>query len=277
MIRILLLINILILLLIVKASNGQNLYDLKHSKEFAYHLMNTNQYNSAVKEFERVIHLTSNKNAFAKELLRCYYNSGKFNEGILRAEKMYTNHKNIPESVALEYIRLLLKEDDGREIKKLLAKNQSIGKKNKIRSKLTSFMIEKKWLEAKNYFDSNENHLQKNSNYRELIHDATNQKHKSQALALGLSTLIPGIGKVYTGDWKDGLASFILVSFNGYLAYRGFNQKGINNAQGWLFSGIGFSFYLGNLYGSLKSANNFNLRQNNNVINRSKEIWNQKH
>ena len=79
-------------------------------------------------------------------------------------------------------------------------------------------------------------------------------KKKSPLLAGIASTLLPGLGKLYTGYHKDALASFLFVGLNSYLSYRGFQKREIKSGYGWIYSLAGFSFYVGNIYGSAKSA-----------------------
>ena len=79
-------------------------------------------------------------------------------------------------------------------------------------------------------------------------------KKKSPFLAGIASILLPGSGKLYTGYHKDAIASFLFVGLNSYLSYRGFQKRGIKSGYGWIYSLAGFSFYVGNIYGAVKSA-----------------------
>ncbi|MFH1052558.1 MAG: hypothetical protein V1779_16690 [bacterium] len=83
-----------------------------------------------------------------------------------------------------------------------------------------------------------------------LLEKGIDLKEKNPYLAAGLSTIIPGLGKVYTGKTIDGLFTFLLLGFTTWQAYDGFADDGTASIKGWLFSGIGTVFYLGNIYGS---------------------------
>lgn len=79
-----------------------------------------------------------------------------------------------------------------------------------------------------------------------------NLSYKSPVLAGVFSALVPGSGKIYTGDTGDGVTAFILTSLFGYLAYTSFDHDHIT--RGYLLAAAASGFYLGNIYGSVISA-----------------------
>ena len=97
----------------------------------------------------------------------------------------------------------------------------------------------------------------------ELLEKGQKQNLKSPALAGILSTVLPGSGKFYSKNWKDGLISFVFISALSFNSYRNFNKHGVNNYRGWLNSGLATGFYLGNIYGSVKSTKDFNKKKIN--------------
>ena len=78
-------------------------------------------------------------------------------------------------------------------------------------------------------------------------------------------SVIPGLGKVYAGDWKDGVVSALIVGSMGYESYVGFHARGTRSVFGWIFAGLTVGFYGGNIYGSYKSAQRYNLRMDNEI------------
>jgi len=84
--------------------------------------------------------------------------------------------------------------------------------------------------------------------------------YKSEAIAGVLSAIIPGAGKIYTEDYGDGITAFILTGLFGYLAYTNFKHD--HQARAWIFTAVGAGFYLGNIYGSIASAQIFNAKIN---------------
>lgn len=85
-----------------------------------------------------------------------------------------------------------------------------------------------------------------------------NPPYKSEVVAGILSTVVPGAGKIYTKDYGDGITAFILTGLFSYLAYDNF--KHAHNFRAYLFSGLAAGFYLGNIYGSVASAQIFNAK-----------------
>jgi len=82
--------------------------------------------------------------------------------------------------------------------------------------------------------------------------------YKSPALAGILSTVIPGSGKMYLGEWGDGITALLATSLFAFLAYDNFRADHITRA--WIFTGLGAFFYAGNIYGSVAAAQIFNAR-----------------
>ncbi len=81
-------------------------------------------------------------------------------------------------------------------------------------------------------------------------------KEKNPLQAGLLSAVIPGLGKIYTGEYGDGITAFLLTGILTFLAIDNFNAD--HNFKGWLFSGFAAYFYVGNIYGSISSAHKYN-------------------
>jgi len=82
--------------------------------------------------------------------------------------------------------------------------------------------------------------------------------YKSEVLAGVLSAVIPGSGKMYVGEWGDGITALLVTGLLAFLAYDNF--KANHNTRAWIFTGLGTFFYTGNIYGSIASAQIFNAR-----------------
>jgi len=76
--------------------------------------------------------------------------------------------------------------------------------------------------------------------------------NKNPALAGIMSAVIPGSGKMYVGEWGDGIMAFITTGLFAFLAYDNF--KADHNTRAWIFTGLGAFFYVGNVYGSVAAA-----------------------
>jgi TM2 domain-containing membrane protein YozV len=82
--------------------------------------------------------------------------------------------------------------------------------------------------------------------------------YKSPTLAGIFSAIIPGSGKMYVGEWGDGITGLLVTGLFAFLAYDNF--KADHTARAWLFTGVGAFFYAGNIYGSIASAQIFNAK-----------------
>lgn len=101
-----------------------------------------------------------------------------------------------------------------------------------------------------------------NSNENEIISSFYDWKkdppYKSSALAGILSAIIPGSGKIYTGDISDGIFSFLVTGVFTFLAYDNFHAD--HDTRAWIFTGLAAFFYGGNVYGSVAAAQIYNAK-----------------
>jgi len=88
----------------------------------------------------------------------------------------------------------------------------------------------------------------------------TKPLYKSPALAGVMSAVIPGSGKMYVGEWGDGITAFLATGLLAFLAYDNFRAD--HTTRAWIFTGLGTFFYAGNIYGSIASAQIFNAKIN---------------
>lgn len=96
------------------------------------------------------------------------------------------------------------------------------------------------------------------SSIAHFYYQKKNPKHKNPLTAAIFSAIIPGSGKIYTGEIGDGITAFITTALSAYLAYSNFQAD--HNFRGWLFTGLTAFFYAGNVYGSAASAQIYNAR-----------------
>ena len=90
--------------------------------------------------------------------------------------------------------------------------------------------------------------------------DSVYKINKYKINAICLSMIAPGSGRIYLGRFWDGLFSFVLFSLSSYNAYQSY-QNGQNIKCG-MFGTISFAFYIGEIYGVNRYANQkYNLRK----------------
>ena len=93
-------------------------------------------------------------------------------------------------------------------------------------------------------------------------------KWKKPALAAALS-IVPGLGYVYTKNYKTAITAFIINGLLAYTVYQSFDnhQWGL----GAIFCSLNLAFYVGNFTGASKSANRYNDFIHNNYINKLRQ------
>lgn len=252
----------LIILLVVLGTlshQAQDIYDYANSRKYADYLLLTRQYDLASGEYERLLFFRPDNDTIKQTLLRSYRLSGNTSQGIERMSGLYIMPEKAYQGSAIEYTRLLLQAQYYYNARTYLGMNQTLGFLDKEILFIQTELYSKNYKKAMKHLEQLPN---ESSNlieeYRAITQEAMNFNRKSPGFSLALSTVVPGLGKVYANDWKDGVFSFIMVGGMAWQAYRGFKRDELKSVHGWIFGGIGFGFYLGNLYGSFKSAQRYN-------------------
>lgn len=101
-----------------------------------------------------------------------------------------------------------------------------------------------------------------------------NPPTKNPLQAAAFSALIPGAGKIYTGEISDGIISFIATSLSLYLSINNFQHN--HQTRGWIFAGLTSFFYGGNVYGSYVSAKKYNENSKLKIQNEIKNFFREK-
>lgn len=242
---------------------AQDLYDYEHTKAFAEHLLDTRQYSLAISEYERLVFLKPEDKNLQRTLFSTYIRAENSALGLKRAQLMYPLQERIPAEVAPIYAFMLLKNKAFDKAKDFLTNENTLSKEDKFLFLGTSNALNHDWEDALVYYNKVATDQKPIvANYREITELALQQKYKSPALATGLSILIPGAGKVYTRDWKDGLVALLFVGTTAWQAHRGFSRSGTKSVRGWIFASVSTAFYIGNIFGSHKSAKFYNQRLN---------------
>lgn len=78
---------------------------------------------------------------------------------------------------------------------------------------------------------------------------STFQKRKPIVSAL-MSTVVPGLGKLYLGRPRTFFSSLLTNAFFGFQAYESIKVNGINNYYSIISAGVFSVFYISNIYGA---------------------------
>lgn len=104
-----------------------------------------------------------------------------------------------------------------------------------------------------------------------IMRDKNAIKIKSATTA-GLLSIIPGGGYFYTGNKATALTSLMINGLLAYATYTNINNRNYGTA---IFTGLfNLSFYIGNMQGSIKSANRYNLIKNQKIIHKMERALN---
>lgn len=232
---------------------SQNLYDREHSQQFATFLFQSGQYDLAAREYERITLLNESLHP-PKNLFVAYRLANKVDIGLKRVDYFYPGLESLPRDVYLESGKMLLITERFEQYSTITASQTTLSPSEKgvfgnIRSIYDpSFEVDLSSIQMLGI--ENPNVIQ----IYQVLEDYGQEKFKSPLVAGLLSGVIPGSGKLYAGDWKNAIFSLLFVGINTYQSYRGFSRNGINSAQGWIFGGIGFGYYVGNIYGATWTA-----------------------
>ena len=94
-----------------------------------------------------------------------------------------------------------------------------------------------------------------------MFSSTKNLKYKSTGKAKLLSTVLPGTGQIYAGDWRDGLNSFVINSLAGSLFILDIIKNNYSDAILTCFF-VFRPFYSGNRYNAENEVKSYNRKLN---------------
>ncbi|MBN2756872.1 MAG: hypothetical protein JXR51_06800 [Bacteroidales bacterium] len=248
---------------------------MDHSLQFADYLFKTEQFDLASEEYERIVFLKPDNQQNKIKLIQSYRFSKKYDLALKKIEYFFGEKPtNIPVDFAEEYVKLLLITNKNEDAYNFLEINNSINPQKRQNYQLSSLLLQKKWDKAFVYALKNPviNNDKNNAELHLLAFKTKEVKYKKPFNAALFSALIPGSGKIYTKRWKDAVISFLFVGLNSWQSYRGFNKNGSESVYGWVFAGFASGFYVGNIYGSYKSAKKYNKEIDDEIYFKTAEL-----
>lgn len=244
---------------------AQDLYDYAHSRAYARYLAQSKQYKLAAEEYERLIFLRPENDSLRADLLRIYRLGDTPKEGLDQWTKWQQTRPIKSPLVYTEYSKLLLRGGFPGEARALVVTSGMFDSAQVRRTVLYSLMLEQKWPDARRSLEviPVSEKISRRTDLEKLIQRGEKAKMKSPWIATALSVPVPGLGKVYAGEWKDGLISILFIGMNTWQAYRRFDKEGLDTFWGWVHGGFALGFYTGNIYGAHKAVR----RQNKKKLN----------
>lgn len=255
------LISMCLCLLSFLKADAQNLYDLSSSKEFANYLFHSQQYPLAAIELERLLFLEPSNDSLKITLVKSYTFNKEYSTALHRLDVFYPQLQSIHAPFDDLYAYNLLADKKNTQARSYLSGNQTLTQEKKHYYQAFSYMLEQDFKHSNELLLSAPADELSLAPLRSLSDEGIHMRCKSPGLALAMSAVVPGTGKFYTGDWKDGIVSMISIGLTTYQAVKGFRTKGTDSAYGWIYGTLATGFYLGNIYGSFTSAKRYNKRQ----------------
>jgi hypothetical protein len=241
-----------LLSLAVKSQTSNPLYSYENIRKFADHLFAEKDYLRSVFEYQKLLQYGKNDTIEFK-IPVAYQLMGKYDLALQGFSEVNKKSVYYDESER-EYYKTLLLSDRYDELQNKLTGNEV---KPYQRLLYLSYLFNSVKLPSEQDFLSVFPLSEKN-NLLNFFNEKKDPPYKSSLLAGLFSTVIPGSGKIYLGEIGDGITAFIASSLFAFLSYDNFRAN--HNFRGWLFSGIGFFFYTGNIYGSVASAQIYNAK-----------------
>jgi len=247
---------LVVLLCIVFTSKAVS-QEQKNPRAFADFLFSSELYDLAADEYERLLYYNASDIGLLKRLIKCYTYTGQ--DFLL--DSRYDFFQAEDKVVASSYYDLLLSIGNTEKLESLFSKQQdlfTLDEQNKIRFKIAIGQYD--WSQAKDIYE-----LNKTEAYLPIVNRIEQSKFKSPGTAAVLSTLVPGLGRIYAKDAKDGIISLVFVGSFAYQSYRRFHQQGTKSVGAWIYGGLALGFHVSNIYGSYQSAKYYNKKQNEKI------------
>jgi len=117
-------------------------------------------------------------------------------------------------------------------------------------------MMQGQWQQAEEAFDGYG--VPATEPLRNVAREGSTMRRKSPLASALLSTVLPGAGKIYAGEYGDGIHSLVFIGLLGTLSVISFHAEGIDSVRGWIYASVGGVLHAGNIYGSIVSARRYN-------------------
>ncbi len=263
-----------VLFFFIPALSAQDLYDFAHSRAYARYLLQSQQYKLAAEEYERLIFLRPENDTLRSDLLRAYRRGNTPEKGLEQWAKWQQEARPKTRLLETEYSKLLLRGCYPAEARSVATQSGIFDSAQIRRTMLYADLLEQKWKQAGVSLSQipASDKLARRSDIETLIKKGQQQKRKKPWVATALSVPVPGLGKVYAGEWKDGIISLLFVGVNTWQAVRRFDKEGLDTFWGWIHGGFALGFYSGNLYGAHKAARRHNQKKFNKLKHETEAI-----
>ncbi len=235
------------------------------------HYRNREYYNS-ITECLRYQHLYPEGTLYPLSMLvlgKSYYRGGKKEKGLLQMSNCYNNYTGTPEGETALFYSGLMRLESGsyryaaRSFQEYnYVYSSGIFREEALINLSLSYALsdnyteaEKKLGEYRELFPAGKR-IKEYSDLSAAIEKLKTRPKKNLYAAGFMSAILPGSGYLYTGDYSLGLFSMATNGALIYGIYNGYKKK--SRFQMIFFSMIELSFYNYSIFGSVKSADDYN-------------------
>ena len=241
-------------------AQDEDIYSYEKSLQYAEYLIKTNQYQPALTELDRMIISYPQKDTLKIMYANTCYTAGRYRQGAQKIREWYLlADMPMPFSLTLKYSYLLLEQDSFSALSEFIDTASGLLPAYHINYRFNNALLTENWQKADSLATTTlMRQSDKYTKHIQLLNEGRNLKYKKPFLAGLYSGIVPGLGKVYAKDAKDGIYGFLTVAIPAFSAYRGFAKRGNESVYGWVNLGLASFFYVGNIYGAVRSAKQFN-------------------
>lgn len=239
-------------------SQSSDIFNYENSLDYAEYLIESHQYSAALNELDRMIEAYPERDTLKEMYIKICYTDKRYQEGESKVEQWFINeHKIVPYPVMVRYNYLLLEQDDFAKFKAYTDTTTFFKQEVQQHLRFNSALLLENWQQADVLLKGNEENEFTSINLG-LLNEGRSIRYKSTFKGALYAALIPGMGKIYAKDTKDGVYSFFSVAIPAISAVRGFNKRGVESVYGWANLGLASFMYTGNIYGAVRSVRQYN-------------------
>jgi tetratricopeptide (TPR) repeat protein len=235
----------------MQTAKAQNIYDAAHSWKYAQHLYQQNDYAEAAKEYLRVLKLQPDN----REALDSVISVLRKTEDYRQISALLNTHFKAGE-IPAKYQHILIKaalKTEQINTARIQINRLSHSFPKKAATYKTALQIltgeYKKAADTKFGYDS-----EPISKLKKIADSCQAIRFKRPAFYAASAALIPGSGHIAAGNSEMGMQYLFMFAAAGFQAYKAYEIKGKADKYAFVFSGIAFGIYLGNIYGAYREA-----------------------
>ena len=175
---------------------AQNLFDLSHTKIFADYLYQSGQYKLAAEEYERWLFMEPKSDSASLLLIKSYRKGGMYQQGIFKAKFIFPDFEKMNTAIAKEYSILLLLNRNFLQADTFFINEPAFSNADRDYLLMNKNLMMKNWKGAEQiYLKNNNSDTRAFAPYSDVFKSYKDLPHRSAALAMTMSTIVPGTGK----------------------------------------------------------------------------------